>query len=111
MEISKTQTLEEVHAASESVEKARSKSGLTAEEKLALEQISLRLSNIENALIGKIEDDVASKLASDSKDLMALSKQIEKSANDLKEISKSISKVTSVIESIIKAISLGATIL
>jgi hypothetical protein len=110
MEISKVQTIDAVHAASESIDMARSKS-LTAKEELVLERASLILSNIEHALIGKIEDDVVSKLVSDSKELMALSMQIEKSANDLKEISKSISKVTSVIESIIKAISLGATIL
>jgi hypothetical protein len=110
MEISKGQTMEAVHAASESIEEARSKS-LTAKEELVLEQASLILSNIEQALIGKIEDDVVSKLTSDSKQLMALSMQIEKSANSLEAVSKLINKVASVIEILIKAVSLGDKIL
>jgi len=107
MDISKGQTLKEIQSSIESVEEARSKSGLTTEEKSTLEQVSLKLSNIEQMLIRKIEDDTISKLSSDSKALMALSMQIEKSANSLESVCKSIAKATSVIETLIKAVSLG----
>jgi|WetSurMetagenome_2_1015567.scaffolds.fasta_scaffold1579587_1 hypothetical protein len=110
METSKIQTLDAVHAAIESVEEARSKS-LTTKEELALEQTSLILSNIEQALIGKIEDDVVSKLTSDSKKLMALSMQIEKSVKSLESVSKLINKVASAIDVLVKAMSLGDKIL
>lgn len=109
--MTKEQTLNEVQLAIESIEEIRGDSELTKNNKRILELSLLKLSNIEQAIIRDIGENLVSKLTADVKELNELIAKIDKSAEALASVAKKIGKVTELVNALSKALPIGAKLL
>jgi phosphopantetheinyl transferase len=104
MDTEKDKTLEQIHAATESVEKARAVPGLTPDQKYDLESASVKLWMLEQSIIKKTGDELINSLTADSEKLKELAEKIRQSAESLKEIARVLEDTAKVVEALIKII-------
>lgn len=105
------QTLKEVQLAIEAIEELRGNLGLTKDDKRNLELCLLRLSNIEQAIIREIGNNLIITLTNDAKALNELISKINKSSESLASVAKKIEKVTALVNALSKVLPSGAKLL
>jgi hypothetical protein len=90
MNTEKLETLKQIHIAIEALDKARGDKTLSPEQRADLESASVKLWNLEQAIIRKTGDELISVLKSDSDALNELARQIRESALSLREIAGAV---------------------
>ena len=103
-ENTKQQLLKEIQLAIELIEETRANSRLTKYDKKNIEIGLLKLSNIEQAVIRSIGDDLVSKLTDDVKELERLVVEIDKASDLLVCVAKQIGKVANLVNALNKAL-------
>ncbi|MEO6314345.1 MAG: hypothetical protein ABIU63_14040 [Chitinophagaceae bacterium] len=100
----KPKTLEQVSAAIEAVEIARGKKGLSASDRMALQETSLRLRSIERSLIASVQDELVASLEADTLALQVLIDAINKSSKKLGKLAVILEKTAQVVDALVKIV-------
>jgi hypothetical protein len=100
----KLKTLEQVSEALEAVEKARGKKGLSASDKMALQQSSLILRDIERSMEKTLQDGLVAALDSDCTKLTKLIDDINAASKKLDKLSVILKKTADVVGALVKIV-------
>jgi hypothetical protein len=101
MNTEKIKTLEQIHVAIIVVEQARESTTLTHEERLNLENTSVKLWSLEQAIIRKSGDDLINALTTDSYALSDLASKIRESAQSLEDVASVVETAAKVVRVLI----------
>lgn len=104
MDTAKLKTLDQVSDAIDAVEDARAIKGLSAKDKLALENTAVALRNIERSIIKSVQDELITKLKSDTAALETLTDQIDNASGKLDKLAAVLQKTTQAVEGLINVI-------
>jgi len=107
MDPQKKQTLDQVNAAIDAVEKARADKSLTPIQKHQLEDAFTKLREAEISLIQLQQQELIDTLTQDAQALQALSLTIAQSAGKLSDIANIMAKVANVIQTLVNAVTAG----
>jgi hypothetical protein len=104
MDTEKMKTLKQIHLAIELVEKARGGSSLSQDQRWDLEDTSIKLWNLEQAVIRKTGDELISILTTDSDALNLLAIKIRQSAQSLAEVAGAVENAAKFVKVLINII-------
>lgn len=110
MNTEKLKTLEQISKAMEEVNEASQNPEITQQEQKALDQISVTLQKMQNDIILKTEKELVSALSQPCKDLIKLSKALNKSTDELKKISETVQAVSRTVGVLVKIITSAASV-
>jgi len=107
MDPQKQKTLNEVNAAIEAVDKARTDTTLTLAQKSQLDEAFVQLRSIEKSIIRLQQQALVDTLTQDAQALQALSSAIAQSAQKLSKIATILTTVTKAMQTLIDAVTTG----
>jgi hypothetical protein len=97
-------TLEEIRIAQAIIEEQRADPELNPQEKKQLEKLCVVFTDLENALIHAKQDELVAKLTDDTRKLLLLSKEMDKSAAKLSGIAHKVEMAAKAVEGFIKVL-------
>jgi hypothetical protein len=100
----KLKTLEQVNEALEAVEKARGKKGLSASDKMSLQQSALTLRDIERSLEKTIQEGLVDALTTDCTKLNELIDDINAASKKLDKLAVILKKTADVVGALVKIV-------
>jgi hypothetical protein len=101
MNTEKIKTLEQIHLAIVEVEQARESDTLTHQQRVDLENTSVKLWSLEQTIIRKTGEEMISKLTIDSDALSELAARIKESAHSLEGIADVVETAAKVVRALI----------
>lgn len=100
----KPQTLQQVRDAIDGVGVARGKKGLTAAEKVLLQDTLMTLRNLERSIIDTIRDELVASLTADTEKLQDLTAKINKANKKLDKLAGVLETTAKVVDGFVKII-------
>ncbi len=100
----KPQTLKQVQDAIDEVGVARGKKGLTAAEKMLLQNTLLTLRSLERSIIDTIRDELVASLTADTQKLQELTDKINNASKKLDKLAGVLETTSKVVDGFIKII-------
>ena len=107
MDPQKLKTLDQVNAAIEEIDKARTDTTLTPSQKSQLDDAFVQLRSIEKSIIQLQQQALVDTLTQDAQALQALAAAIAQSAQKLSKIATILSTVTKAMQTLIDAVTSG----